>query len=536
MAIQSVNNFQQDDEGGILVFAGLSLAVMLGMAAMVFDMGRMATTQTELQTFADNVALAAAGELDGETDSITRANLAAANLTSGKQTFGQGNNVLAGAVDYSLCYADTLPEDDLAPITCLSDVTDEDQQRLAAYVEVTATPRDVDLPFARVFAVLTGSGAVDNTVSAVAVAGFVSYACDITPLMFCVPGDDWTAAGNVGQSIYLRSGGSGAAWGPGDFGFLDVSEAKDPDGTCKNLNGAQLTACMIAALGNITACFQQNGVDTEPGQKVGIENSIFNTRFDMFNSMMSKYKTDPNYAPGPHVAKGFVASNGNGTCVGQATEVADTMAFPPDSNFPDGRFGNKVWDIDGYIETNHGPTTVTDAQGNTSQVPESYMYQALIDYRYSKPDVSRHDIYKREISLAEKSDSNGKISYNPIFAYVDGDGNYVNTRAENGIAQCSNPNNVVPLDPTSEITTDRRTFTAAAINCDPVKGGTAINGAEKDVPVQEFVKIFLTEPVGESTDTPPNFEFYVEVVGTAEGLGEASLQNGLINHVVQLYR
>lgn len=558
MVIQSVQNCQQDDQGGILVFAGLSLAVVLGMAAMVFDMGRMATTQTELQTFADNVALAAAGELDGQTDSITRAILAAATLTSGRQTFGQGNNVLAGAVDYSLCFAETLPEDDLAPITCLPEsgtaLLDEDQQRLAAYVEVTVTPRDVDLPFARVFAILTDNAEVDNTVSAVAVAGFVTYACDVTPLMFCMPDEDWTSEDHVGQSVFLRSGGTGAAWGPGNFGFLDVtaSAVPDPAGPCADLSGVKLTACMIAARSNINACFTQRGVDTEPGQKVGIENAIFNTRFDMFNSTMSQFKSDRDYAPGPHVAKGFVASNGNGTCVGQSTTIADTMAFPPDQTF-NGRFGEGDWDIKTYIDTNHGPVFETNADGSFAkdesgnrivETPPSYMYDVLtkddgtpdLDLLDGNGDenVTRHEVYLEEIRQAAIRNTNGEItSYKPIFARLDAvSNNYVGTRAETGGAQCSPQNNVVTFDPDHPTTPDRRIFVAAAIDCD----ANPISGKATNVPVKEFVKIFLTQPVGESTDTPPNFEFYVEVVGTAGGLGNGTNINGLFNDVVQLYR
>ncbi|QJF51798.1 Tad domain-containing protein [Roseobacter ponti] len=527
MVLQSVNDFHQDEEGGILVFAGLSLAVMFGMAAMVFDMGRMATTQTELQTFADNVALAAAGELDGATDSVTRANLAAANLTSGHQTFGQGNNVLSGAVDYSLCYTEILPADDLAPINCMADPLDTDNQQLAAYVEVTVTPRDVDLPFARVLAGLTDNAEPDNTVSAVAVAGFVTYACDITPLMFCIPDADWGADANAGQSVFLRSGGNGAQWGPGAFGFLDVTAASvaDPSGPCAGLNGSKLTACMIAAVNNINACFTQRGVDIEPGQKVGIENAIFNTRFDMFNSTMSQFANNPEYAPGPHVAKGFKAKNGNGQCIGQATELTDnTIAFPPDLSFPNGgRFGTGLWDVNGYIETNHGQITTTDSDGNEVEVSApSYMYDELVTYVASNPTASRYDIYKEEIRQATLVDVDGNVTYRDIFE----------NRDETGSAQCSAPSNVIPFDPDNQASIDRRLFVAAAIDCD----ANPISGAQKNVPVKEFVKIFLTQPVGESTTNPPNFEFYVEVVGSAGGLGKGSQVNGAFNDVVQLYR
>ena len=74
-----LDSFGRDDDGAILVFWAVGLAVFLGVVALSFDTGRIFSTQSELQSFADHVALAAAGELDGADDAITRAQAAAAN-------------------------------------------------------------------------------------------------------------------------------------------------------------------------------------------------------------------------------------------------------------------------------------------------------------------------------------------------------------------------------------------------------------------------------------------------------------------------
>jgi Flp pilus assembly protein TadG len=92
-----IKGFWLDQSGAILVFWGVSLAVLLGMVAISFDVGRMAATQSELQSYADHVALAAAGELDGRSTAITRATAAAANLVTDRQTYGSGAQTLAGA-------------------------------------------------------------------------------------------------------------------------------------------------------------------------------------------------------------------------------------------------------------------------------------------------------------------------------------------------------------------------------------------------------------------------------------------------------
>ncbi|MDW4499971.1 pilus assembly protein TadG-related protein [Sulfitobacter sp. D35] len=481
--------FWRDEHGGILVFAAMALGVMLGMVALVFDAGRLSATHTELQSFADGVALAAAGELDGAADALDRANLAAANLVSGSQTFAEGSATLAGNVDATVVYLDDLPADDTASTAAFQT---NDPAR-AIYAHVTLTPRSVRLPFADALAALTGNAAVDNSIGAEAVAGFTRYACDITPLMFCLPNASYTADANIGDSILLRSGGNGAAWGPGDFGFLDVTGAQiDPEGPCAGLNGAQLTACAIAASGNISACFAQRGVDIEPGQKVGIENSIFNTRFDMFSAMMSGKKNNPAYAPGPHVVKGLKNKSGNGQCVGNNSEpTGDTMAFPEDDCFPtcaNGRFGDGTWTAgrQSYVDTN---------------------YDGTDPFAGAPGVVTRYDYYRAEIAAAGPG---GQI--------------LAPSKSESGRPQCSNS---VINDP------DRRVFVAAGIDC----AANPINGAKTDVPVREFFRVFLLRPVGHAATSPPNFDLWVENIGSAGGNGAgASSISGVFRDVVQLYR
>lgn len=76
----TLRNIKDDEQGTILVFVGICMTVIVGMAALTFDLGRLASTQTDLQAYTDHVALAAAGELDGGSDAITRATAAAAGM------------------------------------------------------------------------------------------------------------------------------------------------------------------------------------------------------------------------------------------------------------------------------------------------------------------------------------------------------------------------------------------------------------------------------------------------------------------------
>jgi hypothetical protein len=74
---------------------------------------------------------------------------------------------------------------------------------------------------------------------------------------------------------------------------------------------------------------------------------------------------------------------------------------------------------------------------------------------------------------------------------------------------------------------------AAAIDCNAYPLG----GAAEDVPVEEFVKLFLTEPVGDDGLSPPTLDIWAEVIGSAGGDGSGNGDDGgIFRDVVQLYR
>jgi Flp pilus assembly protein TadG len=470
---------RRDEQGTILVLWAVCLGVILGIVALSFDLGRASITRSELQSFADNVALAAAGELDAENDSIARAT-AAAQLIADTHSFGNTDRALQGDQDYTLTFFTELPDLDTGAMT--NTTTDPEE---AAYVRVTVTPTTVESTFGAAFAALTTAEDRDYELGATAVAGLAIYACDVTPMMFCLPSPDYKAEEHIGEMIRLRSGGNGAAWGPGDFGFLDPSKIEvDEGGPCDGLNGVQLNACLMGAVDSITQCFDQRGVDMEPGQKVGIEDAIFNVRFDIYRSIMSGRRNNPDYAPAPNVIKGIVP-RGNGSCINQAQD-APTEPLPRDDCFAGGgcgRFGNGVWAAGraAYVAANYGDTDPHPA--------------ALTRYAY----------YLAEIAAA-------------------GGGPILADRAETGLPICSSSPPAAP---------DRRVITVAGIDC----SANSIRGAAQDVPVQEFFKIFLTEPVGQDGSSPRRLDIWGEIIGTASETGTGATGiGGVVRDVVQLYR
>ncbi|WP_241560086.1 TadE/TadG family type IV pilus assembly protein [Solirhodobacter olei] len=496
-----MRKFIEDTRGTIMVFWAMSLVVIIGLVALSFDIGRIASTRAQLQSFADNVALAAAGELDGGSDAITRATTAADTMISGSQTFGNGSHSLSGSADFSIAFYATLPANDTSPLGA----TTTDPAK-AQYVSVTATPRSIGLTFAAALYQLLGQPVPKVLTQATAVAGFTQYACDITPMMMCLPHNTdaegnpipYRAEDNVGKMILMRAGGQGAAWGPGDFGFLDPSAsdiAADPNGPCAGLptTGEKYSECLLAAEGSVSQCFRQRGVTTQPGQANGINNAVMNVRFDIYLATLNHANKDPNYPAAPNVIKGIIPQGTGQTCIGQNAQVSpNTEALPNDTCLNNGsctqpggngRFGNGIWDSPGYITQNWGGTAPPGWNG-----------------------VTRWSLYNAEIKSADPPNGPSILT----------------DKAETGRPICSQYQSQYP---------ERRLIVVAGVDCT----ANPINGTST-VPVQEFFKIFLTRPVGPDPTTPSKEDIFGEIVGPAQGYGGAGGKGGLFHDVVQLYR
>lgn len=97
---------RQRQGGAIIITVALAMLFLLGFMGVAIDFGHLFVVKTELQTAMDSCALAAAQELDGATDALTRA-------TSAGKTAGNLNKVnfqgaAAGIVDEDITFSDTL--------------------------------------------------------------------------------------------------------------------------------------------------------------------------------------------------------------------------------------------------------------------------------------------------------------------------------------------------------------------------------------------------------------------------------------------
>jgi Flp pilus assembly protein TadG len=92
--------------GAVIVTVAMSLLFLLGFMALAMDVGHLFVVKTELQTAADSCALAAAQELDGGSDALTRA-------TNAGVTVGNRNNVNFQGASASFVAADITFSDSL---------------------------------------------------------------------------------------------------------------------------------------------------------------------------------------------------------------------------------------------------------------------------------------------------------------------------------------------------------------------------------------------------------------------------------------
>lgn len=467
--------WRDGEDGSILTIFALMLAIFAGVVALSYDFGRAASTQSELQSFADNVALAAAGELDAQPDSITRATAAAANLVTDFQSYADGEQVLSGADEYTLTFYSVRPDPDgSTPATTNGEA--------AGYVAVQVHERQVGSVFGSVFNALTGRADEDQGVAAYAVAGFTSYACDITPMMFCAPNAEFRADENVGMSVQLRAGGGAGQWGPGAYGFLDPAASMiDSGGVCAGLSGNNLDICLIAASGSRTACFSTSGVDIATGQRVGNFEAALNIRFDIFQATANNLRNNADYPVAPNVLSGYGPSNGQ--CIGEnAINLPNAVGLPPDDCHLSGsctRYGDGDWSAGraNYVAVNYG--------GNDPH-----------------PDATtRYDYYRAEIE-----------------AYQNANGLLRNILGGLLTPTCSRH---VSDDPA------RRVFVAASIDCT----GNAVGGGSSNVPVLEYVEVFMIAPIG----LDGTRDVWVEVVGGVGGGALGNETDGIVRDVVQLY-
>jgi Flp pilus assembly protein TadG len=487
----------RDEDGAIMVLFAVSLGLIFGFLALIWDIGRTVNAATELQSFADHVALAAAGELDGEPGAIAEAiAIVEGGDFNDVQTFADGDAVL-DAGDVALTFYASVPDNDDA---ALVDIAGSDRDAL--YVEVELTPRTVTNLFAGVVNLLFGTDIADGLVSARAIAGRKRFACSITPLTFCAPnGPAYQPV--PGRMIHLKMD---ARWQPGSFGLL--ANNFEPGSACGNAGtaGGAVVGCITGITENVTRCYDPTGVTIVNTVRAREVAGGLNARFDIYNSQLAGEQNDPRYAPAPSVTKA-IADPGGGACIGGlgAGNIADLTSLPDDQR-------SVPLPRDACFE----PSGICSATG--SSLGTGITQAELDDYWAINHDTprpgaeTRFRLYVEEVDQAPATDrSLQKL-----------------TSEESGAPTC----HFGGSQPTTQ-TADRRLLSAAVIDCSNGQG-LPIRGLVEDVPVLDFVQLFMTEPA-ELTNGNNVVGLWAEEVQSltpqSEGLG-----SGDIRDVVHLVR
>lgn len=356
----------RDQSGGVAIYVTLIAATMFGIIGLAIDASRAMILRSEAQAAADAVALAAASQLDGTSDAISRADAAIANLVENDQRLAATG---AGAVAISsVRYLNGLPSSDTDAITNAFVTTDPLEAR---FVEVTTAP----LTHLNTFLRAVGATA-PTIITRQAVAGCHQMICRTLPMMICNPAeangagapfdiDAWAGR----QVILLHQGGMNSSWAPGNFGYLQVSEP-----------GANALRDALANVNGTNTCYGTD-VTTEPGAKNGARNAL-NVRFGIYeNPGFGSESNDPSFAPDVNV-----------------------RAMPRDLAFsgPGNRFGNGHWDCLAYWNAHHASSGVarpSECTSDTSGYMRYDMYQYEIDNNIDQaaPQNSANELADRRI-------------------------------------------------------------------------------------------------------------------------------------------
>jgi hypothetical protein len=481
-----------DDSGGVAIPLALSLPVIAAAAMLVVDGGRLFNLQTSVQAGADALALAAAAELDAKPDAIIRANRAIGELVRNDARFASGGAALQAS---GVRYLKSLPSSDAQAIASTSETTDP---ALAAYVEVRTSP----VGFGSLFAKAAGATGFPTQVSATAVGGFDSVACNVTPLFMCNPFEgsalplQAAARDPSFRRRLIAMKAKGSQYGAGNYGYLQPAYGN---------GGAAVKESL--ALDKPKGCYRQSGVELQTGNISSTAEAI-NVRFDMYDGGFSGSRGDPAYRPAQNVRKGYTGSSCGASPAYDPSlppkdpaNLGKPLGLPRDPCFygaatctfggaaTAGRIGGGDWDFETYWTRSFG-----------GAFPNGWS-------NANRP--SRYEVYRYEIE-------NGLTTRSTAGASGAG---------EKGAPACyTGGASTLTDDP------DRRLFVGAIIDCQAAAAAGQLTGSSGGViPVTGYARFFLTEPMDKNDGT-----IWAEMVELLEP-GTPGARN-VIRDTVQLYR
>ena len=281
--------------GAVAVVVGISIFVLVGMIGLALDLGQMFVNKTELQNAADACALAAARELDGNADALTRAD-DAGMLVGGQNLVGFQKAVVTLDAD------DITYSDQLSPNSTYLNNADPTKAKFAmCQVERSG----IGMWF------MGALGFADQTVRAYAVATLApSQSTCALPIGMCKMGSAPTFGLVVGQ-WYSGKFESGTPSTTGSYNWIDFSPE---DG-----GGANEIKDMLSGPGQceLPPVGKQVG---QQGQIAAVADA-WNTRFGLYKGAYNLAESPPDFTGNTYTQAG----------IGGATETTWPNAAPQNS-------------------------------------------------------------------------------------------------------------------------------------------------------------------------------------------------------------
>jgi Flp pilus assembly protein TadG len=495
-------------DGAVAPTVALSLVGLIAAGGIAFDYAHMAAMETELHNAADQAALAAATQLDGQTGAITRAEAAAQNLISNKTLFANdngGTNVGNLSFTFYSGYDQT------------TDTFGSTVDPAAAGADAAATVVKVTIGGRTAYFALTPIvGALSSgSIGAEAVASVGHAICKTPPVMMCNPDEP---SGNTDESLaYTPVPGDGLklitgdATVPGNFGWLQSDNGPGASNLAEELGYNSVPG----------DCQPETGVTTKTGMSTSVLDA-FNTRFDVYanGNQTCPSQDGGTCSPSPVTRKDLVcATNGSNptscknkaswteaskpyqlpqTCTGTGknqvctTTVGDLsgapgtdptiMGYPPDECHMTngagacGITGDGKWDRNAFFRVNYGWADAATWQAQTGLSANATRYQ-VYQWEMTHQNVGGHGV-----SVPQK----------------DTGSNYAFGVPATGHSAASQ----------STSQADRRVMAIAVLNCNAL----SLNGHSTGVPVSAWMDVFLVQPSA-SRAMFSDKNVYVEEIG-----------------------
>ncbi|MGJ3256501.1 MAG: pilus assembly protein TadG-related protein [Alcanivorax sp.] len=346
---------KRQQRGAYMVMMAILIVILIGVAALAIDVGRVLMMRTDMQNAADAAALAAAAELDSSNNAQARARAAARDLLEHDARFARVTELLGstGLPDEAFEFFCVIgSENDIEPgssaFAAACSGSEVEPGKYAAtsdddthYVRVTLDPGLVgdgdrftsDL----IFLPVLGAVGVDvrsvATAFARALAGKTFFTCNFPPLVICDPweddGSNFRDEMPVGAHIELKHQKN--SWAPGQFGFLQSPSGPGASSLQEYLANPDLAGCNPPI------------VTTEPGNKAQPGRRGINVRFDIYEGPLKNSHDE--FPPAPNIIE---------YPIDQTTQATDS------------RLGTGDWNFEDYWNTEHSGAPIPNGWNNAS--------------------------------------------------------------------------------------------------------------------------------------------------------------------------